>query len=211
MSLFAVLGIPCFTLFVLSVAGRRETLKATAISAQRGLQALQFIKGFFYALPCLVVILILRRFLPLSYRHFPLYLYYLFTDHLIPVVFLAVLYFLAYSQKTFRELLLFGGGFYTLIGIVEVFSQYGQYDPYLLFLLPAVRMAGLLFLTIFFLRYQEWYGVVRVLFLILLVFVPFLSAAISYLNMRAYLLWAGALAVLLFLGSLVYSFLERDV
>ncbi|MBA7585572.1 hypothetical protein ES708_27556 [subsurface metagenome] len=98
-----------------------------------------------------------------------------------------------------------------MIGIVEVFSQYGQYDPYLLFLLPAVRMAGLLFLTIFFLRYQEWYGVVRVLFLILLVFVPFLSAAISYLYMRAYLLWAGVLTVLLFLGSLVYSFLERDV
>jgi hypothetical protein len=211
MSLFAILGMPCFVLFILSAVGRRRTLKATTISPQRGLPALQFIKGFFYALPCLVVILILRRFVPLSYRHFPLYLYYLFTDHLIPVVFLAVLYFLAYPQKTFRDLLLFGGGFYTLIGIVEVFSQYGQYEPYLLFLLPAVRMAVLLFLTIFFLRYQEWYGVVRVLLLILLVFVPFLSAAITYLYMRAYLFWADFLTVLLFLGSLVYTFLERDV
>ncbi len=211
MSLFAILGIPCFTLFVLSAAGRRKTLKVKAISAQRGLPALQFIKGFFYALPCLIVILILRRFIPLSYRRFPLYLYYFLTDHLIPVVFLAVLYFLVYSQKTFQELLLFGGGFYTLIGIIEVFSQYGQYEPYLLFLLPAVRMAVLLFVTIFFLRYQEWYGVVRVLFLILLVFVPFLSAAITYLYLRAFLLWAGFLTVLLFFGSLVYTFLERDV
>jgi hypothetical protein len=211
MSLFAILGIPCFTLFILSAADRRTSLKVTAISAQRRLPALQFIKGFFYAIPCLVVILILRRFVPLSYRHLPLYVYYLFTDHLIPIVFLVVLYFLAYSQKTFRELLLFGGGFYTLIGIVEIFSQYGQYEPYLLFLLPAVRMAVLLFVTIFFLRYQQWYGVVRVLFLILLLFVPFLSAAITYLYMRAYLLWAGCLTVLLFLGSLVYTFLERDV
>ncbi len=211
MSLFAILGMPCFTLFVVSAAGRRRTLRTTAISAQRGSPALQFIEGLFYALPCLVAIFILRRFVPLSYRRFPLYLYYFFTDHLIPVVFLTVLYFLVYSQKTFRELLLFGGGFYTSIGIVEVFSQYGQYEPYLLFLLPAVRMAVLLFVTIFFLRYQEWYGVVRVLFLILLVFVPFLSAAITYLYMRAYPLWAGCLTVLLFLGSLVYAFLERDV
>jgi hypothetical protein len=95
MSLFAVLGIPCFTLFVLSAAGRRKTIKATAISSQRGLPALQFIKGFFYALPCLVVILILRRFVPLSYRSFPLYLYYFVTDHLIPVVFFGVLLFMA--------------------------------------------------------------------------------------------------------------------
>jgi hypothetical protein len=211
MSLFAILGMPCFTLFVLFAAGRVRTLKATEISAQRGMPALQFIRGFFYALPCLVVILIVRRFFPLSYRHFPLYLYYFFTDHLIPVVFLAVLYFLAFSQKTFRELLLFGGGFYTLIGIVEVFSQYGQYESYLLFLLPALRMAILLFVTIFFIRYQEWYGVVRALFLILLVFVPFLGAAITYLYMRAYLLWADCLTVLLFLGSLGYTFLERDV
>jgi hypothetical protein len=211
MSLFAILGMPCFTLFVLSAAGNRRKFKATEISAPRGLPALLFIKGFFYALPCLVGIFIMRRFLPLSYRHFPLYLHYFFTDHLIPVVFLAVLYFLAFSQKTFRELLMFGGGFYTLIGIVEVFSQYGQYEPYLLFLLPALRMAVLLFVTVFFIRYQEWYGVVRVLFLVLLVFVPFLSAAVTYLYMRAYLLWAGCLTVLLFLGSLAYTFLERDV
>lgn len=175
------------------------------------MSALQFIKGFFYALPCLVVILILRRFLPLSYRHFPLYLYYFFSDHLTPVVFLAVLYFLAFSQKNFRELVLFGGGFYSLIGIVEIFSKYGQYEPYVLFLLPALRMAVLLFVTIFFVRYQEWYGVLRVLFLILLILVPFIAAAITYLYMRAYLVWASCLTVLLFLGSLGYTYLERDV
>jgi len=124
---------------------------------------------------------------------------------------LAVLYFLAFSQKTFRELLMFGGGFYTLIGIVEVFSQYGQYEPYLLFLLPALRMAVLLFVTVFFIRYQEWYGVVRALFLVLLVLVPFLSAAVTYFYMRAYPVWAGCLTVLLFFGSLAYTFLERDV
>jgi low temperature requirement protein LtrA len=69
-------------------------------------------------------------------------------------------------------------------------------------------MTGLLFLTIFFLRFQEWDGLVRVLLLVLLVAVPFFSAAITYLYMQAYLLWAVLLTVLYFLGSLVYTYTE---
>jgi hypothetical protein len=207
MSLFAILGMPCLTVFLL-FAGRK-TSAGDRVHALREVPALEFIKGFFYAVPCLVVILLLRRYVSVSYRAFPLYLLYLFTDHLIPVVFLGVLYFLAYGQKGYRSLLPFGGGFYTLVGIVEIFTHYGQFEPYHLFLLPVVRMAGVLFLTIFFLRFQEWYGLVRVLFLILLISVPFLSGAITYLYMQSYLLWAAALTVLFFLGSLLYTYIER--
>jgi hypothetical protein len=153
--------------------------------------------------------LLVRRYVPLSYRSFPLYLLFLSTDHLIPVVYLGTLYFLAYSQKGYGSLLPFGGGFYTLVGIVEIFTRYGHYESYHLFLLPVVRMAGFLFFTIFFLRIQEWYGLIRVLFLILLIAVPFLGGAITYLYMRAYLLWASSLAALFFLGSLVYTYVER--
>lgn len=207
MSLFAILAIPCLTLFLL-FAGRKAVPEGR-IPTRREMPALEFIKGFFYAVPCLVVVLLVRRYGSLSYRSFPLYLLFLFTDHLLPVVFLGVLYFLAYSQKAYGSLLPFGGGFYTLVGIVEIFTNYGQFEPYYLFLLPVIRMAGLLFFTIFFLRFEEWYGLIRVLFLILLVAVPFLSGAITYLYMRAYLLWAVLLTVLFFLGSLGYTFIER--
>jgi len=207
MSLFAILGVPCLTIFLLFAD--RKAVPAGRIATRRELPALEFIKGFFYAVPCLVVMLLLRRYVPLSYRSFPLYLLFLFTDHLIPVVFLAVLYFLFYSEKAYGSLISFGGGFYTLVGIVEIFTYYGQFEPYHLFLLPVIRMAGLLFFTIFFLRFEEWYGLVRVLFLILLVALPFLSGAISYLYMKAYLLWAVLLTVLFFLGSLWYTYIER--
>jgi hypothetical protein len=209
MSLFAILGMPCLTLFL--VYTDRNTVPVGRIFSRPKAPALEFIKGFFYAVPCLVVTLLVRRYVPLSYRSFPLYLLFLFTDHLIPVVFLGVLYFLAYTRKGYGSLLPFGGGFYTLVGIVEIFIRYGQFEPYHLFLLPVVRMAGLLFLTIFFLRLEEWYGLVRVLFLILLVAVPFLSGAITFLYMQAYLLWAVLLTVLYFLGSLVYTHIERKV
>ena len=207
MSLFAILGMPCLTVFLLFAD--RKTGAAEIAATRREVPVLEFIKGFFYAVPCLVVVLIVGRYVHLSYRSFPLYLLFLSTDHLIPAVFLGVLYFLAFSLKGYGTLLAFGGGFYTLVGIVEIFTQYGQFEPYHLFLLPVVRMAGLIFLTIFFLRFQQWYGLVRVLFLILLVAVPFLGATITYLYMHAYILWAVVLAVLFFLGSLAYTYLER--
>lgn len=207
MSLFAILGMPCFTIFLL-IANRKPGA-VQGIFRRRQLPALEFIKGFFYAIPCVIVILLLRRYVPLSYRSFPLYFLPLLTDHLIPVVFLGVLYFLAYSEKSFTELIPFGGGFFTLLAVIEIFTHYGQYEPYHLFLLPAIRMAGLLFLTVFFLRCQEWHGLVRVLFLILLVSVPFLSAAITFLYMRAYVLWAALVTGILFVGSLVYTYFER--
>jgi len=207
MSLFAILGMPCLTVFLLFAD--RKTGAAEIAATRREVPVLEFIKGFFYAVPCLVVVLIVGRYVHLSYRSFPLYLLFLSTDHLIPAVFLGVLYFLAFSQKEYGTLIAFGGGFYTLVGIVEIFTQYGQFEPYHLFLLPVVRMAGLIFLTIFFLRFQQWYGLVRVLFLILLVAVPFLGATITYLYMHAYILWAVVLAVLFFFGSLAYTYLER--
>ena len=206
MSLFAILGMPSLTVFLLFADG--SALAGGKSALRREAPVVEFIKGFFYAVPCLVVILLVNRYVPLSYRSFPLYLRFLFTDHLIPVVFLGSLYFLVYSQKGYGSLLAFGGGFYTLVGIVGIFTHYGQFEPYHLFLLPILRMAGVMFLTIFFLRFQEWYGWVRALFLVLLVAVPFLSAAITYLYMRSYILWAAVLAAAFFLGSLAYTFFE---
>ena len=207
MSLFAILAAPCLTLFLLFAD--RKAVPRGGVPSRGEAPALEFIKGFFYAVPCLVVMLLVRRYVPFSYRGFALYLQVLLTDHLIPVVFLGVLYFLAYARKGYGSLLPFGGGFYTLAGIVEIFAHYGQFEPYHLFLLPLLRMAGLLFLTIFFLRFQEWYGLIRVLFLILLILVPFLSAAITCLYMHSCLIWASVLAVLFFLGSLLYTVIER--
>jgi len=206
MSLFAILGMPCLTVFLLFAD--RSALTGGKPSLRREAPVLEFIKGFFYAVPCLVVVLLIHRYVPLSYRNFPLYLMFLLTDHLIPVVFLGLLYFLVYTQKGYTSLLAFGGGFYTLVGIVGIFTNYGQFEPYYLFLLPVLRMAGVLFLTIFFLRFQEWYGLVRVLFLVLLVAVPFLGAAITFLYMQSNILWAAVLTVAFFLGSLAYMFFE---
>ena len=206
MSLFAILGMPCLTVFLLFADGSAPA--GGSLPLRRETPVLEFIKGFFYAVPCLVVILLIRRYVPLSYRNFPLYLRFLLTDHLIPVVFLCSLYFLVYAQKGYGFLLAFGGGFYTLVGIVGIFTSYGQFESYHLFLLPVLRMVGVLFLTIFFLRFQEWYGLIRVLFLVLLVAVPFLSAAITFLYMHSYILWAAVLTVAFFLGSLTYTFFE---
>jgi hypothetical protein len=207
MSLFAALGMPCLTLFLLFFD--RELVAEAGIAGRRESPALAFIKGFFYAVPCLVVMFLVRRYVPLSYRGFPLYGLFLITDHLIPMVFLGVLFFLAYSRSSYAPLLAFGGGFYTLVGIVEIVANFGEFEAYHLFLLPVIRMAVLLFFTLFFLRFGEWYGLVRVLYLVLLIAVPFLAGAITFLYMLSYVLWAGLLSLLFFLGSLAYTYIER--
>ena len=207
MSLFAALGMPCLTLVLLFFD--RELAAETGTAGRTESPVLGFIKGFLYAVPCLVVMFLVRRYVPLSYRGFPLYGLFLITDHLIPLVFLGALAFLAFSHSRYAALLAFGGGFYTLVGIVEIFANYGEFEAYHLFLLPVIRMAALLFFTLFFLRFGEWYGLVRVLYLVLLVAVPFLAGAITFLYMQSYVLWAGLLSLMFFLGSLAYTYIER--
>ena len=58
MSLFAALGMPCLTLCLLFFD--REPAAETGTVGRRESPMLGFIKGFFYAVPCLVVMFLVR-------------------------------------------------------------------------------------------------------------------------------------------------------
>jgi hypothetical protein len=206
MTLFALVGIPCFTLLIGALAdawgpGHRSTSTLRA-------RTVQFLKGAAFAVPVVVVVLLLRRYVAISYRPVLLYLHSASIDHLLPTAVLAVACFLWFRGEGFHELLFFCGGFFSLTSLATTIASYGQYDPHVLFLLPALRMGTVIFLPLLLLRFNEAYGVVRVLYGAALTALPLGAGAVSYLYARFYSLPAILLSAAFLSGGVLFCHLE---
>ncbi len=208
MMLFMVFSIPLFTLLVLSIYRWQWMDGGTLFSALRGALSNSFIKGVFCCVLALIVILLLRRFVPLSFRPFKLFFILTLRDHLLPLFILLGVCFLTLQEKSFFEIIFFASGFYSLLSLTEVFLNYGKYDPYNLFLLPAMRMSMVLYFTLLFIRFREWYGFYKILFLIIIILIPLTAGAITYFYMRFHIKSAVMAASIFYAGSIVFLLLE---
>jgi hypothetical protein len=206
MTLFALLGIPCFTLMIGALADAWGSgLRSTSTFRAR---VVQFVKGAGFAIPVVVVVLLLRRYVPVSYRFLLLYLYGALIDHLLPTAILALGCLLWFRGAGFHELLFFCGGFFSLISLATTTAGYGEYEAHALFLLPALRMGIVVLLPLLLLRVNEWYGVVRLLCFVLLAAVPLGAGAVSYLYARYYSLAAILLSAAFLGGGVLFCYLD---
>ena len=118
--------------------------------------------------------------------------------------------FLFLRQKNKPELIFFISGFYSLLTIIEVIMDYGQYDLYRLFILPVIRMSILIYFPLLFIRYQEWYGFYKIFFLAFMMLIPMVGGVISYSYMSFYTQPAVVSVALLFIGSLVFFLVGKE-
>jgi hypothetical protein len=200
MTLFAILGIPCLVLGVGLWQARSPRRLDAGAPAWGRLLGLRFLIGFLYGLLGMVVVLLLRRYLPLSYRPLPLYLYYAGLDHLVPALLLLLVFLLFLRDRGLLELLAFSGGFYALLAMGLAVADYGQYQPYDLFLRPALWMGTVLVLPLTFRRSLEWDGGMRILLLVLTLAIPLAAGAVSFLYVHFLILWA-IVGTVVFLGA----------
>lgn len=206
MTLFALVGIPCFTLLLGALAdawgpGHRSTSTLRA-------QVVLFLKGAALAVPALLVLLLLRRTIGVSYRALLLYLHGALIDHLLPAAVLAVACIFWLPKAGFHQLLFFGGGFYSLISLGTTLTAYGQYDAHLLFLLPALRMAAVVLLPLLLLHFQESYGPWRAAYGSALAAVALGGGCASYLFARFFALPSVLLSAGILGGGLLLCYLE---
>ena len=82
MFLFMIFAIPLSILFFFSLLKPGEALFFSASPAP----GLSFFRGILFFIPALIVILFLKGLLPISYRSWRLYLFYLFEYHLLEFV-----------------------------------------------------------------------------------------------------------------------------
>ncbi|MBN1837749.1 MAG: hypothetical protein JW820_17965 [Spirochaetales bacterium] len=201
MTLFALLGLPAFLMIAYGLLGTpRPGRSRASVPLVRTIPLVEYLKGLVFGVVGAVAAAVLERFLPVSYRPFPLFLYLLVVDFLVAAALAAAAVAVFYGKRSTRQTVFFVGGFYSVVAVASVLISYGAYEPYSLFLRPTLYMATVLFLPLLYRGYQEWYGLRKGLFVIALGATPLAAAGIALLHRTFHEWWAfGAAAA--FLGG----------
>jgi len=160
MFLFLVASLPLlFCLVILLPWGSRQAPRTLSLVST-------FLKGVLLFFPGYLGLLIVRRILGFSYDGFLLYLSYLQRDHLFPLLaavggFLLLqksLVFSATDESVFLTVFACMTGFLSLVNVADALRTWGNWDGYVLFLLPGLRIASALLIALSAQRFYRWEG-----------------------------------------------------
>jgi hypothetical protein len=160
MFLFLVASLPLlFCLVILLPWGSRQVPRTLTLVST-------FLKGVLIFFPGYLALLIVRRIFGFSYDGFLLYLSFLQRDHLFPLLaavggFLLLqrsLSFSAVDESVFLTVFAGVTGFLSMINIADALRTWGEWDGYVLFLLPGLRIAAALFIALSAQRFYRWEG-----------------------------------------------------
>ncbi|HEY9593580.1 MAG TPA: hypothetical protein VHE79_03825 [Spirochaetia bacterium] len=160
MVLFLLASLPLFFVMVVLLPWDGKHVPKTLGSVST------FLKGLILFFPGYLVILILRKIFGFSYDGFLYYLSLLLSDHLAPlVVALAGFLLLQRSlritgtdESIFLAVFSFLCGFLSLVNLTDILRAWGSWGAYDLFLLPLMRIAAVLLLSLAAQRFFRWEG-----------------------------------------------------
>ena len=166
MVLYLIAAVPLLFAFVVFLPWNRSRAPETLTLMGT------FLKGAFVFLPAYLVILLARGIFGFSYEGLLLYLSLLLHDHLVPVLaalggFLLLKWKLNITrddETIFLTVFSFLSGFFGMLNLTDAFFASGGWDPYALFLLPSLRLATILFVSLLAQRFFRWEGTDGALF-----------------------------------------------
>jgi len=178
MVLYCLFAVPIFSLFVLSY------------KLSRGADAkqlwVQFSRGLLTFIPAYIIFLLVAGRIPLVYTYGGIYGYYFFHDAFLLSVMGALSYILirAFSRAPEKDsvshVFVFFAGYFTFASVLEIVRHFPNYNYYLLFLLPTLRLAVIAAFAFLVARYfsaEGWtrwaYLAIALLFLAATALVPF--------------------------------------
>jgi hypothetical protein len=183
MQLFLVASLPLlFSLVILLPWDRRQ-------AAARLSLVTTFFKGVLLFFPGYLVILLVRRIAGFSYDGFLLYISLFVRDHGAPVLaavgaFLLLQRFLVINgtdEGTFLAVFSFLCGFLSLVNLTDAVRAWGNWTTADLFVLPCLRIAAVLLVSLVANRFFRWEGRDGALFASAACAVSVVLAAISWL------------------------------
>ncbi len=160
MSLFLLASLPLFFLMLIWLPwGPRRTPEIAFLVGT-------FFKGLLMFFPGILVILILRRIFGFSYAGFVLYLSLLQRDHLFPLlaavgsllILKSKLQISGVEEENFLGVFAFLAGFMAMENIADLVRAWGNWNAYLLFLLPIHRISALLLVSLAARKFFPWEG-----------------------------------------------------
>jgi len=175
-----------------------------------------FFRGILTFIPAYLLFLLLRKIVPLVFTPLGIYGYYFYHDAFLfgllsvaGYVLIAV-YFPRSGDRSVGEVLSYLSGFFTCVAAADFVRHYGEFDLYLMFLLPVLRLSTILVFAILLPRALDRRGeipyhhiIAAVLFLALTAVVPLLYVI--------HLEWISILgAVVIAAGTGAFFWLNRD-
>ncbi|HVP17712.1 MAG TPA: hypothetical protein VMU36_01865 [Spirochaetia bacterium] len=166
MVLFLVVSLPLFFLLVLWLPwGPRRAPESVEMLSCLFKGALLFFPGF-------LVMLVVRRIFGFSYGGFLLFLSLLLRDHLAPLLVALGSFLLmkgrlqvsGVEEENFLGVFAFLSGFLAMENLADLVRSWGNWNAYLLFLLPMLRLSAVLLLSLVARRFYPWEGRDVVLF-----------------------------------------------
>ncbi len=210
MQLFLVASLPLFFGLVITLPwGRAGIPPGLALVST-------FLKGVLCFFPGYLLVLLLRRIFGFAYDGFVLYLSLLLRDHFAPILvgvgaFLVVQRTLAFSgtdEGIFLTTFSFLCGFLAMVNLTDLVREWNVWTSYDLFVLPVLRLAAVLLVSLIAPGFFRWEGRDAALFAAAVTGLSLVLAAASYLLRRDLSLW-GVLAAVVALAAGINVFALR--
>jgi len=160
MTLFLLTSLPLFFLILIWLPwGPGKTPETTVLVGT-------FFKGLLMFFPGFLVILIVRRIFGFSYAGFLLFLSLLQRDQLVPMLAAIASLFILKSnlqisgleEENFLGVFAFLGGFMAMANVADILRAWGNWNSYLLFLIPIQRLSAVLFVSLIAHKFFPWEG-----------------------------------------------------
>ena len=176
------------------------------------------IKGIIWFFPSLLLFLIILGFFQISYKPFNYYFYYFLKDHFLFCGLAIGGYFIFHGlthshQIRIPVLNLFSyfSGFFFLVALKDFFTYIGEYDFYLLFILPLLRLFTIIIISFLLDKFIEALGSEKILFGVLLLLIPVSAGFVSFFYNLNMTLLAFLLSLALFTGAGAASYVLKDL
>jgi hypothetical protein len=174
-------------------------------------------KGAIWFVPALFVLSIIQNVFKVSYKPIEHFFYYFYRDHFLYALLGVVGYIVFYEinvtmrkKHSFLTPVTFLCGYYTLVSINDFLVYVGEFDVYLLFLLPLVRIATIIALALLIERFIDEVSNMKIVYGSLMAGVPIASGFVSFTYMINLDILAFIIAISLVAGSCGLYYLWKE-
>jgi hypothetical protein len=175
-------------------------------------------KGLIWFFPSLLLYLIIISFFDPSYKPLHYYMFYFFRDHFLFCGLSIAGYFVFYRfshphevHHPFLNLLAYFTGFFALVAIKDFFTFSREFNIYILFILPFLRLFSIIIMSFLMEKFIDGIGYEKIIFGAFLFLVPVCAGGISYCYNIHMVVLAFILSVVLFAGAGAASYFLQDL
>lgn len=175
-----------------------------------------FFRGILTFIPAYILFLLMRKIVGLGFTPFGIFAYYFYHDAFLLPAFgvagylLLSTYFPHFGGRHLAEALSFLSGYFTFVAAADFVRHFGGFDPYLLFLLPIMRLSTILVFAVLLPRALDQLSSVPYLLIGAGILYLAVTAAVPLLSVLHFAWLAIALTAVIAAGSSYFFWLNRD-